>query len=118
MSNCDTCGKYSVDISQHHILPRGLGGTDLATNICHICYDCHDLIHNRANGFSSNLIKIGLKKLTDLGHRLGPPKKVTDEIIDTCKVMRNYGYSYSAISNHVGLSVGAVHQILNKKNED
>ena len=115
---CDTCGKNSADISQHHILPRGLGGTDLSTNLCHICYDCHNLIHNRPNGFSSNLIKIGLKKLTDLGHRLGPPIKVTKEHIEFCKLLREFGKSYEQIAKQSGLSVGTVHKICNQKEGD
>lgn len=109
---CDTCGKDTDEITQHHVLPRGLGGQDLKTNIVHICIDCHNLIHNRINGYSSNLIKVGLKKLADSGRKLGPPVKINDEIKAACIEMKKTGMSYDAISVQVGLSVGSVYKMV------
>jgi hypothetical protein len=109
---CDTCGKTTDEITTHHVLPRGLGGTDLPSNMVEICVDCHNLIHNRENGYSSNLIKLGLKKAKDRGQKLGPPIKITDHIYTKCIALRKGGASYIEISQILGISNATAHKII------
>ncbi len=33
-------------VTQHHILPKSLGGTDDESNLAWVCHECHEKIHN------------------------------------------------------------------------
>lgn len=48
--NCECCAEVFPDIHQHthHRVPRSLGGSDLPSNLCHLCPGCHDTLHNIA----------------------------------------------------------------------
>ena len=40
MTGCYFCGS-SVDIEQHHILPRRVDGSDAESNLVDSCHECH-----------------------------------------------------------------------------
>jgi hypothetical protein len=109
---CNTCGKTVDEIQEHHVLPRGLGGTDLPTNIVHVCLVCHSVIHSRLGTSSSSLVMGGLQRARERGIRLGPPIKVNDQLIDECLSLRKSGMSFAKISKRVDLAVATVHKII------
>ena len=41
---CCNCGKKE-DLEYHHIVPLSMGGNNIVSNICCLCYSCHSLIH-------------------------------------------------------------------------
>lgn len=60
---CELCGSVAVHI--HHILPRSYFGSkhkhsqDEITNLCALCYDCHE----RAHGPECREVKAILKEV-------------------------------------------------------
>jgi hypothetical protein len=67
---CNTCGSACEELQTHHILPKALGGTDLATNLIDICLGCHSKIHSRSMTHSA-LTKLGLARAKAAGKKLG-----------------------------------------------
>ena len=59
---CCNCGSTS-DLQYHHIIPISIGGKDINSNICCLCYDCHYKLHHDGKGSKvanySELIKKG-----------------------------------------------------------
>ncbi len=107
---CTTCGKLDIALEAHNIVPRSLGGLDIPGNIVMICGECHGKIHNTRRSLDlSSLIKRGQSKSNK---RLGPPIKVTADVIDKARELREQGLPYSKIAGELGLSVGAVHKCL------
>lgn len=51
---CQICGLGEKDAQQsfecHHIIPRGLGGTDHPANLQTVCPDCHKRFNEKFNG--------------------------------------------------------------------
>ena len=59
---CCNCGSTS-DLQYHHIIPIAIGGKDINSNICCLCYKCHYKLHhngkeNKVNNYGE-LIKKG-----------------------------------------------------------
>lgn len=62
-ATCQDCGKvfkltsYGViyprwtEAEVHHIIPRGLGGSDHPKNLKLVCFDCHKKYNEKYNGF-------------------------------------------------------------------
>lgn len=74
VEECAWCERKS-DLTVHHFIPRGKGGTDAATNRLVLCRSHHELIHitrvNDKDGFSARVHEM-LKK-----HKLRlPPNEV------------------------------------------
>ena len=67
---CNTCGVICEELHKHHILPKAMGGTDISTNLIHICLDCHSKIHGKAMSHSE-LTKLGLARAKAAGKKLG-----------------------------------------------
>ena len=42
---CCNCGSTS-DLQYHHIIPIAIGGKDINSNICCLCYNCHYKLHH------------------------------------------------------------------------
>lgn len=59
----------------------------------------------------SKIVKQGLKRLTDRGIELGPPKKASPTDIDLIIKLRRQSKPYAYIASNVGLSVGLVHKL-------
>lgn len=61
---CCNCGSEE-DLQYHHIVPLALGGRDIISNMCCLCYDCHyKLHHNGEEGKVNNYgeaIRVGLQ---------------------------------------------------------
>jgi DNA-binding NarL/FixJ family response regulator len=104
---CDTCGKHVEELHIHHVLPRSLGGTDIATNLVNICLICHSAIHGIKLS-SSSLIKLGLEKARAAGARFGAPSVLTQEKRRHILELSASGLSLRKISAAVGVSVGTV----------
>jgi transposase-like protein len=69
---CFECGT-DVDIHQHHIIPKSLGGTKTIP----LCNMCHGKAHNKNNGIHKNpnelkrLAQLGRERFVSNGGKLG-----------------------------------------------
>jgi len=115
MEECFECGS-TVDIHQHHVIPRVLGGSKTIG----LCAKCHGLIHGLDFTKHSFLIKMGLSK-TDkqLGRPLGKDlnEKVIErhkDIIDLLKQKKSIR-KIAKITNKGGSTVQRVKKILEEK---
>ena len=71
---CCNCGSTS-DLQYHHIIPIAIGGKDINSNMCCLCYDCHYKLHHdgkdkKVSSFSE-LIKKGQAKAREKGGNIG-----------------------------------------------
>ena len=71
---CCNCGSTS-DLQYHHIIPIAIGGKDINSNICCLCYDCHYKLHHdgkekKVNNYGE-LIKKGQAKAREKGVNIG-----------------------------------------------
>ena len=71
---CCNCGSTS-DLQYHHIIPIAIGGKDINSNMCCLCYDCHYKLHHDGKGKKvssfSELIKKGQAKAREKGGNIG-----------------------------------------------
>lgn len=69
---CCNCGS-TEDIQYHHIVPLALGGRDIISNMCCLCYDCHQLIHfgENKNINHSKATKVGQQMAYLNGKQIG-----------------------------------------------
>ena len=89
------------DLQYHHIIPLSLGGKDVNSNMCCLCYKCHYKPHH--NGKDSKvanygeLIKNGKARAKQKeGFTEGrPPKKSKKQIMIILKDLSVNGGSYS-----------------------
>lgn len=72
---CANCGE-TEDIEYHHIVPLALGGNDVLSNICPLCYKCHCKVHyNGEVGIShSTITKAGVERARAAGKQIGLPR--------------------------------------------
>lgn len=93
----------------YHILPRSLGGTDESFNLIRVCNHHHALIHGLSSrGNISDLINKGLEKTKAKGTILGPPLKLSPDVLKSIcedrpnftlqQLKEKYGYHTSLIS--------------------
>jgi len=71
-----------------------------------------DIYNGMRSEEHSKIVRQGLKRLTDRGIELGPPKKATPIDVDMIIKLRRQGKPYAYIANNVGLSVGLVHKLV------
>ena len=45
MEKCEICQKEFKYLENHHIQSKSKGGGDEAYNLCHLCPNCHTLVH-------------------------------------------------------------------------
>lgn len=71
---CCNCGSLD-ELEYHHIVPVGLGGNDINSNMACLCYSCHEKIHygESIHGLHSTVIKMGLNVARAKGKKLGRP---------------------------------------------
>lgn len=43
MGRCELCGRTDTELTEHHLVPKEMGGTFLAT--ANLCIPCHKQIH-------------------------------------------------------------------------
>lgn len=71
-TKCCNCGAMT-DLQYHHIVPLSLGGNDVMTNYCCLCFKCHALIHfgKHKNINHSYATKKGIDKARANGKQIG-----------------------------------------------
>lgn len=69
---CCNCGK-TTDLEYHHIVPLSFGGSNILSNYCCLCYNCHSLIHfgKKKNINHSEATKMGIEKARLAGKQIG-----------------------------------------------
>lgn len=69
---CCNCSK-DTNLEYHHIIPLSLGGNDVLSNYCCLCYECHSLIHfgKRKTINHSELTKKGIETARRNGKQIG-----------------------------------------------
>lgn len=101
---CCNCGAKE-DLQYHHIVPLSMGGNDIVSNICCLCYSCHSLIHfgKKKNINHSEATKMGLQKAKERGIKLGQPKGAklnTKKSIEAKQKILELNYDfYGTLSN-------------------
>lgn len=72
---CCNCGS-KIDLQYHHIVPLSLGGNNILSNLCCLCYKCHSLLHfgNKKNINHSEATKAGIQKAKAQGKQIGMKK--------------------------------------------
>jgi hypothetical protein len=98
---CPTCGEDRVVFHYHHIVPRAIGGADIASNIVRLCSDCHAKIHGHQLLKTSAMVKAGIAAARERGAKWGRPVVVTPEIKGEIVALRQQGYSLRAIERHL-----------------
>ena len=87
---CCNCGS-TEDLQYHHIIPIAIGGKDINSNICCLCYSCHYKLHHGKNPHVKNfseLIKEGQQKSDKKsGRKTGNLDKLTPKID---KIIKEY----------------------------
>lgn len=83
-TQCCNCGATEA-LEYHHIVPLAIGGKDTVSNMCCLCFLCHELIHNngkqRIGKSRSELIKAGIAKSEKTqGRKKGTLDKMTNEL--------------------------------------
>jgi len=68
---CQDCGKIFkatsygeiyprwAEAEVHHIVPRGLGGSDHPANLKLVCFDCHKKYNDKFNGYIKKIKRMG-----------------------------------------------------------
>ena len=71
---CCNCGSTN-DLQYHHILSLALGGRDINSNMCCMCYECHYKLHHEGKSSKVNrygdMIKIGQARARKEGKHIG-----------------------------------------------
>ena len=72
---CCNCGE-TTDLEYHHIVPLSLGGNNILTNYCCLCYRCHSLLHygEKKNISHSEATKAGIQTARLNGKQIGLPQ--------------------------------------------
>ena len=63
----------------------------------------------------SERVKLGLERVKSKGKKLGRPQKVDLKMIDEMKKLKEIGWSYGKISNHLGVSKMSVSRSLSQQ---
>ena len=83
---CCNCGSEE-DLQYHHIMPIAIGGKDINSNMCCLCYDCHYKLHHNGEDKKvvnyGELIKNGQARAKEQGKSIGrKPNKVKLTLLD------------------------------------
>ena len=125
MNACITCRKETDLLHGHHVVPRALGGLDIAGNIVEICEECHNKIHDTKFTNHAELIRTGLAKAKKAGVRLGAEpghsrntgrrKTYDPALLEAITQGTNDGLSCQEIGIQVGLSYMTIRRIQKRK---
>jgi hypothetical protein len=102
LNPCLECGVMTNGL--HHVVPVSKGGKRQVP----LCPVCHNLVHG-CEVIQGHLIKGGLERARDQGVRLGPPVKLSLEVMEQVMVLRGEGLSMRRVAKRLGISVGSVH---------
>lgn len=96
---CCNCGS-TEDLEYHHIVPLVVGGKDINSNICCVCYSCHQLIHfgKRKVINHSKLTKEGIETARLNGKQIGRKtgvQVITKKSIECKKQILKYSKSFN-----------------------
>ncbi len=50
--DCRICGRTTLDLTVHHIIPKGRIVLDIKDNLLTVCASCHSNIHKSLGGLS------------------------------------------------------------------
>ena len=94
---CCNCGSTS-DLQYHHIIPIAIGGKDINSNMCCLCYSCHYKLHHNGNKAKINnyseLIKTGQAKAKANG-------KLTGQQGNIITIIKNDGSKYEGTAKQL-----------------
>jgi len=96
------------------VVPVSLGGIRAIP----LCIDCHALVHGAGTVFRPDLIRAGIAKARAAGTVIGAPVKATPPIAAEVIKARALGQSIRAIAKTHSLSIGTVHGICMRNNEN
>lgn len=91
---CCNCGSKE-DLQYHHIVPIAIGGQDINSNMCCLCYKCHYKLHHNGKESKINnygeLVKNGQAKAKEEGKHIGATANEVTIIFadDTKKAFNN-----------------------------
>lgn len=95
---CCNCGE-TEDLEYHHIVPLSLGGNDILSNYCCLCYNCHSLLHfgEKKNISHSEATKKGIEKAKLNGKQIGAvkgKKLTTKKSVIAKELIRKYNKDF------------------------
>lgn len=67
MKCCFECGRSDIEIQNHHVVPKSLGGTKTVP----LCAVCHGKIHGLKGLSSGELSRVGIRERQKLGFHQG-----------------------------------------------
>lgn len=71
---CVACGEREPSkLENHHLVPRSAGGSDDATNLITLCFDCHGKAHGYQRRDIRKLVRSGMATAKAKGKKLGNP---------------------------------------------
>ena len=69
------CNCHSIkNLEYHHIIPFALGGSDINSNMCCLCRDCHIALHHSDSSYFKKV------KLIRPDKKTGRPKTTIDKL--------------------------------------
>ena len=97
---CQCCGKKHVRLEVHHIIFRGMGGTDDEHNLITLCEKCHKLVHDGLLILTKKPKKLNLKYATQMSIIRSQLLKIYPDAIET------FGFVTKENRNNLNLSKG------------
>lgn len=107
------CNCHSTEnLEYHHIIPFALGGNDINSNMCCLCYNCHNALHYSDKSYFSKVKlyseqrptgrpKISINNISDSfrqDYLLYKQKQITfTEVAKRNGITRKTAYKYKAI---------------------
>jgi hypothetical protein len=106
---CVACGRKS-DLHDHHLLPRGLDGPDIETNVITLCGDCHNIIHDRDVRWNE-LLKTGRERALAAGIKFGRKPKLTPDQRQEAMRRRAKGETLASIADSYGVHLSQISRL-------
>jgi len=86
---CQDCGVkngakdsdgYCISFEVHHIIPRGLGGSDHPKNLKLVCKQCHQKYNDKFNGYIKKVKRAGAQSLDGFSPDVTPHPPAENEV--------------------------------------
>lgn len=111
-NRCCNCDRDAT--CTHHVVPLGLGGFDVLSNIVSLCARCHALAHGESPGLhevaEKRRVESYVFRKTD-GRLGGRPKSYDEKTMKQVYALRASGQTFSSIARTLGLARATVHRI-------
>lgn len=104
------CNCHSVqNLEYHHIIPFILGGSDINSNMCCLCRNCHTALHNSDYSYFKKV------KLVRPDRTIGRPKTSYKDIpYELREDLKNKNYNtITALANKYGISRRSIYKYKN-----